>query len=239
MKDGTRRPCKGKIDRMTIIDPGEVPTVDEAARVLKREIASGAVGFGEHYGEMLMFDDPKNLMLYEACEKIRVSGLQCGFQVHSGAGIHLAFRRLCMAKQGMTTQEEAVEQLRVIRSVMERATIFRALSGETALIGGAAALAAAWLSEGRHVWAWAVWWLVGLVLVIAFNVFQIFRVKLAFERPFWSPGLRVALRGVMPSLIAGGFLGLIFVRVDQDRAAACMWILHYGLALLAIREFAP
>ena len=144
-----------------------------------------------------------------------------------------------MAKQGMTTQEEAVEQLRVIRSVMERATIFRALSGETALIGGAAALAAAWLSEGRHVWAWAVWWLVGLVLVIAFNVFQIYRLKTAYHRPFWSPGLRVALRGVMPSLIAGGFLGLIFVRADQDRAAACMWILHYGLALLAIREFAP
>jgi hypothetical protein len=144
-----------------------------------------------------------------------------------------------MTKQVMTTQEEAAEQLRVIRAVMERATIFRALSGETALIGGAAALAAAWLSEGKHVWAWAVWWLVGLVLVLAFNVFQIFRIKQVHKRPFWSQGLRVALRGVMPSLIAGGFLGLIFVRVDQDRAAACMWILHYGLALLAIREFAP
>jgi len=144
-----------------------------------------------------------------------------------------------MTKQGMTNQEEAAEQLRVIRKVMERATIFRALSGETALIGGAAALAAAWLSEGKHVWAWAVWWLGGLVLVLAFNVFQIFRIKIAHKRPFWSAGLRVALRGVMPSLIAGGFLGLIFVRVDQDRAAACMWILHYGLALLAIREFAP
>ena len=160
-------------------------------------------------------------------------------QTHDSSVLQLAPPRLCVAKQGMTTQEEAVEQLRVIRSVMERATIFRALSGETALIGGAAALAAAWLSEGRHIWAWAVWWLGGLVLVIAFNVFQILRVKSARHRPFWSPGLRVALRGVMPSLIAGGFLGLIFVRVDQDRAAACMWILHYGLGLLAIREFAP
>ena len=144
-----------------------------------------------------------------------------------------------MTKQGMTNQEEAAEQLRVIRKVMERATIFRALSGETALIGGAAALAAAWLSEGKHVWAWAVWWLGGLVLVLAFNVFQIFRIKIAYKRPFWSAGLKVALRGVMPSLIAGGFLGLIFLRVDQDRAAACMWILHYGRALLEIREFAP
>jgi hypothetical protein len=139
----------------------------------------------------------------------------------------------------MTTREEAVEQLRIIRSVMERATIFRALSGETALIGGAAALAAAWLSETQRGWGWAVWWLVGLALVLAFNAFQIFRMRAARHGPFWSPGLRVAIRGALPSLIAGGFLGLLFVRSGADKPAACLWILHYGLALLAIREFAP
>jgi hypothetical protein len=144
-----------------------------------------------------------------------------------------------MAKQDMTTREEAAEQLRVIHSVMARATIFRALSGETALIGGAAALAAAWLSEGRHYWGWAGWWLGGLALVLAFNVFQIFRMKESHQRPFWGPGLRIASRGALPSLIAGGFLGLLYVRGDQDRLAACLWILHYGLALLAIREFVP
>ncbi len=144
-----------------------------------------------------------------------------------------------MAKQVMTTREEAAEQLRIIRSVMERATIFRALSGETALIGGAAALAAAWRSEGRHYWAFAGWWLGGLALVLAFNVFQIMRMKMAHDRPFWSPGLRMALRGALPSLITGGFLGFLFVRGDQTQAAACLWILHYGLALLAIREFVP
>ena len=42
----------------------------------------------------------------------------------------------------MTTHQEAAEQLRVIRSMMERATIFRALSGEAALLGGAMALVA-------------------------------------------------------------------------------------------------
>lgn len=63
-------PYKGRIDRMCIIDPGEVATVDEAVTLLQREIADGAVAFGEHYGEKLMFDDPKNLLLYEACEKV-------------------------------------------------------------------------------------------------------------------------------------------------------------------------
>lgn len=147
-----------------------------------------------------------------------------------------------MAKQGMTTREEAVEQLRVIRSVMERATVFRALSGETALIGGAAALAAAWASEGNQGWAWAGWWLGGLALVLGFYVFQIYRVQVSQKRPLWSAGLRIALRGALPSVVAGGFLGLLFVRSGTpmaDRQAACIWILHYGLALLAIREFAP
>jgi uncharacterized protein len=64
------RPYRGRIDRMTIIDPGEVETVGEAVALLKREIADGAIAFGEHYGNDLMFDDPKNLMLYEACEQV-------------------------------------------------------------------------------------------------------------------------------------------------------------------------
>ena len=74
----------------------------------------------------------------------------------------LAGSPLCIAKSGMTTREEAVEQLRVIRTMMERATIFRALSGETALMGGAAALAAAWMSDGKCGWSWAYYWLIGL-----------------------------------------------------------------------------
>jgi predicted TIM-barrel fold metal-dependent hydrolase len=55
---------------MTIIDAGEVETVDAAVTILKREMADGAIAFGEHYGVGLMFDDPKNLLLYEACEKV-------------------------------------------------------------------------------------------------------------------------------------------------------------------------
>jgi predicted TIM-barrel fold metal-dependent hydrolase len=64
------KPYEGKIHRMTILDPGEVQTVDEAVKILEREKADGAIAFGEHYGVDLMFDDPKNLLLYEACEKV-------------------------------------------------------------------------------------------------------------------------------------------------------------------------
>lgn len=140
---------------------------------------------------------------------------------------------------GMTTREEAAEQLRVIRSMMERATIFRALSGETALVGGGISMMVAWFSEKRTQWVWASWWLGGLLLVLCFYGFQLYRMKAVHNRPFWSVGLRMALRGALPSLIAGGFMALLFIRAGNNVAAACMWIVHYGLALLAIREFAP
>jgi len=139
----------------------------------------------------------------------------------------------------MTTREEAAEQLRVIRSMMERATIFRALSGETALVGGAAALGAAWVSENRTGWAWATVWLIGLAAALAFNAWQLYRMAAAKNGRMWTSGLKLALRGAMPSIMAGGFLGLVCVRAGSTSQAACFWILHYGIALLAIREFAP
>lgn len=176
-------------------------------------------------------------------DEVTGCGLTPGSSVRQGVWrddkLHLASDRLCMAKQGMTTQEEAAEQLKVIRSMMERATIFRALSGETALIGGAVSMTVAWFSEKRQGWPWAAWWLGGLVVVLLFYGFQSYRMKAVNRQRFWGAGMRLALRGALPPLISGGFLGLLFVRGGNDVAAGCMWIMHYGLALLAIREFAP
>jgi len=61
---------KGKIARAYVIFPEEVNSVEEAVKLLTIEKQDGAVCFGEHYGENLKFDDPKNLRLYEACGKV-------------------------------------------------------------------------------------------------------------------------------------------------------------------------
>jgi predicted TIM-barrel fold metal-dependent hydrolase len=61
---------KGRIERFCIIFPNDVQTVEEAVTILTREKKEGAIGFGEHYGPGLMLDDPKNMRLYEACEKV-------------------------------------------------------------------------------------------------------------------------------------------------------------------------
>lgn len=61
---------KGRILRFTFIEPEEVSSVEEAVAILEREKADGAIGFGEHYGVNRMFDDPANLRLFAACEKV-------------------------------------------------------------------------------------------------------------------------------------------------------------------------
>ena len=61
---------KGKIDRMCLVEPEQDLSVDEAVKILKQEIADGAIAMGEHYGRSMNFDDPRNLRIYEACEKV-------------------------------------------------------------------------------------------------------------------------------------------------------------------------
>lgn len=64
------RKYRGRIDRFCLIEPDEVTSVEQAVEILEKEKAAGAIGMGEHYGRGMMFDDPKNLRLYAACEKV-------------------------------------------------------------------------------------------------------------------------------------------------------------------------
>ncbi len=71
---------KGNILRFTFIEPEDVSSVEDAVAILEREKADGAIGFGEHYGVNRMFDDPANLRLFAACDKV---GLPVMFHIDS------------------------------------------------------------------------------------------------------------------------------------------------------------
>ena len=86
----------------------------------------------------------------------------------------------------MKPRSEAEEHLRVIRSLMERATVYRAISAPTALAGGFLALAtssAIWFYDhhrpveapGFDARLFAEIWLVVLVLVLGLNAFIVRR----------------------------------------------------------------
>jgi hypothetical protein len=61
---------QGAIKRFCIFGPDEVKTVKEAVEKMLKEKKDGAIGFGEHYGKGLMFDDPSNMRLYTACSMV-------------------------------------------------------------------------------------------------------------------------------------------------------------------------
>lgn len=64
------RKYAGRIERFCMLFPEQPLSEEEAVKLLSQEKADGAIGFGEHYGAGLKFDDPLNMRLYAACERV-------------------------------------------------------------------------------------------------------------------------------------------------------------------------
>ncbi len=150
----------------------------------------------------------------------------------------------------MNERIAAEEHLRVIRSLMERATVYRAISAPTALVGGLSALAVS---------TWLLWrpadatptratvnlefmlaWFGALAVTVAANGLFLWQGARRDSRPFFSSGLRLALRSVVPSLFVAASLTFFFRDGPAaPTALALSWICLYGLALLSTMNFAP
>ena len=148
----------------------------------------------------------------------------------------------------MPTRSDAEEHLRIIRSLMEKATIYRAISAPTALAGGIfGSLAAAVLHglvppgrseeefDGRFFFGWSL----VLVLTVLANTFLLWRGSRLRGEPFLSSGMRLALIAMLPGMLCGAFFTFLF---GLGVAVFCLppiWMLFYGVALLATKHFAP
>jgi hypothetical protein len=147
---------------------------------------------------------------------------------------------------------EAAEQLRAIRALMERSTVYRAISAPGALVAGILSLVVcAWLWERREpeeapepVVFFIVWHCV-LVVVTAVNVVLLYRSARQRGDVFISAGMKHAMRALLPPLVAGFLMSLLDVSAGGVSGRECHadmaanWILFYGLALLATGSFAP
>jgi hypothetical protein len=158
----------------------------------------------------------------------------------------------------MSDRATAEEHLRVIRTLMERATVYRAISAPTALFGGALALAlAVFIQLREHHWAqhapevmrhistrgFATLWLVALVLVVNVNIFFVHREAKRDGRPLVSPAMKLALRAILPCLALPAAVTIWFFydgyEFDNELLLVRVWIGFYGLALIATQHFAP
>lgn len=149
----------------------------------------------------------------------------------------------------MTTQQTALEHLRVIRSLLEKSQVYRAISAPAALCGGVLALIAAALTadvfhlpmNGRmEPRTFLGLWLAILAITTLLNFFLLHREAVSRQQPFFSEGMKMALRSFLPPMLVGGVLGvgLIWFR-DDVKLASLVWILCYALALLSTAHFSP
>ncbi len=142
----------------------------------------------------------------------------------------------------MSIRSEAEENLRVIRNLMEKATVYRAISAPGALIGGLSAVAMVWVAlfPPRSV-PWVPFlgsWLGVFGFTSVANFWLLWRDASKRGETFISPGMRLALRAMLPALLGGG--ACVFVRGEGDDALiASLWVLFYGISLLAAAHFAP
>jgi len=154
----------------------------------------------------------------------------------------------------MDSRFKAEEDLRVIRSLMERATVYRAISAPTALVAGILSILAAgtiyWNNEvspffdraigGRQ---FAKIWIAVLIIAVSANIFFIWREAHRTNRPFVSSGMKLALRGIAPCLLIPATFTAWFFSTGHLGGAeldlVVVWIVSYGLALLSTQLFAP
>jgi hypothetical protein len=152
-------------------------------------------------------------------------------------------------------QIRAEEHLRVIRSLMERATLYRAISAPTALVGGLCALGVSgWaLSQAGYIGhgieralttrSFITPWLIALLITGGANAFFISREARRDGRAFISAGLRLAIRSIVPSVFLAAAITFVVWRNELDPDGPTIlglsWIGLYGLGLLATMNFAP
>ncbi|HEY5752083.1 MAG TPA: hypothetical protein VIT21_02950 [Chthoniobacterales bacterium] len=150
----------------------------------------------------------------------------------------------------MQPQSEAEEHLRIIRSLMEKATIYRAVSAPGALAAGLTAVAVS--STGAYltnpdipaedeIWWFFIPWLAVFAVMGAFNLWLLGRddaqggSKGGFHV---SERMRTALRCMIPGLLAGGFCSLLQAEMEWATIVS-LWVLLYGVSLLGTGLFAP
>jgi len=140
---------------------------------------------------------------------------------------------------------EAARHLEAIRTLMERAALYRrALAPVTLLTGVLGCLAGAigWiadLSEPR-VFGWYWMGVAGVGLVGALVLIR--RQALRDHEPFWSPPMRRVGRALLPPLVAGGVTGMLAAWPEwrdplQMWWLPAIWMVIYGCALHAAGFF--
>ena len=149
-------------------------------------------------------------------------------------------------------EEDYMQDLREIRSIMERSTKFLSLSGISGVLAGFYALAGAYIAfgifddqeaivpgipSGEQVWDLLLIGLVVLILAISTAVVLSVNKGKKKGQKVWNSAARRMLVNMMVPLIAGGLLTLVFLVKGLIMLMAPVTLIFYGIALYNASKF--
>lgn len=140
---------------------------------------------------------------------------------------------------------EAAQQLQTIRTLMERAALYRRALGPVLLVAGALGLVSAligWWLPIQTTSGFVGFWLCIALLVISAALAMIRTQALRAAEPFWTPPTRRVAAAMLPPLFSGVMVTvpLLGLHVEGSRLALALppaWLVCYGLALHAAGFF--
>jgi len=139
----------------------------------------------------------------------------------------------------------AAENLQVIRTLMERSTLYRRALAPimlvSGLIGAAAALVPRFVAIDTNR-SFALFWLAVSVVTLLSGLLLVRRQALKAEEPFWSLPTRRVTQALLPAFLVGLLAGIFNVLNANSWHAsllAQLWVIVYGCALHAAGFFMP
>ena len=134
--------------------------------------------------------------------------------------------------------DHAVDDLKFIRSAMERARAFTAVPGWGGVGMGVTALAAAFLAAvqptpGR----WLAVWLGAALVAAAIGLWTMVRKARRLDVPLVTGAGRKFVLGLLPPILVGALLTAALLRAGAAPLVPAVWLLLYGTGIVAAGAF--
>ena len=145
----------------------------------------------------------------------------------------------------------AAENLQTIRTLMERAALYRRAVGPVSILVGIIGIAASIIGQvlrvGYENLLFVPYWLVVAVIALVASLVLVRRQALSQGEAFWSPPSRRVAQAMFPGFLSGFVAGLIYFLAVRGMDALPIllailisaWTICYGLALHAASFFMP
>lgn len=139
----------------------------------------------------------------------------------------------------------AAENLQVIRTLMERSTLYRRALAPVMLVSGVIGIGAAAVPRGVNLntnRAFAVFWLCVCAVTVVAAFLLVRRQSLKDAEVFWSVPTRRVTHALLPAFLVGVLAGVFNVLNENPWRAgllAQLWVIVYGCALHAAGFFMP